>query len=400
MSHQGKLSRGDGMAGTPINVTISLATLFCYHGADEDGSSEPYLWTIMFALDGGSIVQAGTKLTGAPRYFFSPGSHGNLGSTADVDQTLIIPPPVGTWTTNLQPISLVLPSGQTILLPGQIGVIALLMEENDTPNDAVEAGHQALNKLVQTQLQQFIDGLDTGAIGALISEITGPSPSMAALTAAAIQVFNQLFTPVKNNIMQFAPSAIEAAIANSLNLIGGLGTIISADERDGQIFYQFTQDQLTQSNVGSKIVFSDFLSGDTSPFPAWGYNLHGEAYQRIEVWYTPVASTIPPGRWQISSVDKARVSGHGYTWITHVGGQLTDGSFWRVARGDAIDLINKGINTFFVLGPDQSQAEVKVVPDDPKIQHPYLKTVADKSVEDNLTQLPPCVQSIQHQTNV
>ena len=38
-----------------IRVSAALQSLFCFHGADEE-ESEPFLWTIVFTVDGRTIT--------------------------------------------------------------------------------------------------------------------------------------------------------------------------------------------------------------------------------------------------------------------------------------------------------------------------------------------------------
>jgi|HubBroStandDraft_6_1064221.scaffolds.fasta_scaffold167324_2 hypothetical protein len=385
----------------PITVTISFADLFCYSGPGTgglDGSWKPYLWVIMAVLDGGGIKQAGAKLSGSPRYFFSSGSHGNL-STVVPGSTIDIPAPVGSWTTTLQPIELVGPSGTTVEVPGQMGVVAVLLCQGGTPDNSAEAGHEALNQLVQQQLQQFIDGIDLVAVAAQVDEVMAANPNLDE-QSAAVQVFNTLFAPVQSNIEMFAPSVIETAIVNH----GGInfGSLINgSDQPSGQFVQFFSEDQLAQTSLKSPIVLESFLTGDTSQFPGWGFNLHGAAFQRIVVWTTPLPDSVPPGRWEVSGVVKAYVAeGGGIEWITHIGGELNDGTPWLLSRAHAVQLIESATNSFFVRGPDQSQADVQAIMGDPNVGHPYLKTVPDDSTEDNLSRLPPCAQDVVHTVSI
>jgi hypothetical protein len=139
-----------------IKVAAALQTLFCYHGADEE-ESEPYLWTIMFTVDGRTITHTpdAPKLTGKPAFSFGPGSHGNLGGSINTDVTRHIPPAVGRFNTTLQPIELNA-FGRTLEVPGQLGLIAILLEENSTSDEGAEAAHQAINDLVKIELEEAV----------------------------------------------------------------------------------------------------------------------------------------------------------------------------------------------------------------------------------------------------
>jgi hypothetical protein len=121
-----------------IDVRVHLWRLFCYHGADED-SSEPYLWVIGFKFDGWTLRQQLTRFTWTPDFFFSSGSHGNLGTVVRTGFKVTVPPAVGTWNTALRPIVLTDEQRNSTEVPGAIGFAAVLLEENNVPGYAAEA---------------------------------------------------------------------------------------------------------------------------------------------------------------------------------------------------------------------------------------------------------------------
>jgi|GEM_PF-6529039 hypothetical protein len=384
-----------------IDVAVSLTQLFCYHGADEDGDSEPYLWTIMFVIDGSTITQSANRLSGSPRYFTNAGSHGNLGSSISTGALLRIPAQAGRWQTTLQPILINDPrNGTTVEVPGVIGVLAILMEENDTPDEDVEAGHQAIDNLVKSQLQQFIDGIDLVAIAAQVqAAMTGQGLSQ---TDATIQVLRNAMQPVIRNLQSFAEPVAFEAIVKSLGLGGAILSAISKDQFQGSLFHSFDQTSLaatsSNGNVNGMhaIAFTDFLADPDQPVGAsWAYNVHGAAWQTSDIWWTPIPQGVPPGRWQVTGINKALSRTMG-VWISEIGGTLPDGSAWLLSRSEAVDLINKGANSFFVVGADGSHSEV-IVSDALHVGHDYLTTTPDASKADNLLSLPQCAISIRHQ---
>lgn len=387
-----------------INVAVDLGQLFCYHGADENGDSEPYMWTVMFTIDGSSITQSGTKLAGSPGFFLSPGSHGNLGSSISTGAMLNIPPAVGQWDTTLQPILITNPStGTTVEVPGVIGVLAILMEENDTPDEDVEAGHQAINNLVTSQLQQFISGIDLVAVGAQVQEVM--SGQHLNETDATIQVLRNLMQPVINNLKSFAQPVAFTAIVESLGLGGAILSAISKDEFQGSLFHYYDQTALASTSANGNvsgmppITFTDFLADPNNPVGAsWAYNVHGQALQLVDIWFTPIPEGVPPGRWQVTGVNKAYSTERG-VWIKEIGGVLPNGTPWLLERADAVKLIQNSTNSFFVVGADGSRANV-IVSDALHVGHDYLTTTADASKEDNLLSLPPCPTTIRHVKSV
>ena len=388
----------------PITITLSFDTLFCFQGADQGSdfagdSSEPYLWAIMVAFDGSTITQSGTNFVGTPRYFLSPGSHGNLdlGSGIVSGETVGIPAAVGSWTTTVTPIVITDTTGATLALPAQVVMIGVLMEQNDTPNEAVEAGHAALNTYIQTQLNTFVGGIDLVSVNSQVQKAMQGSTGLSE-TAAISSVFMKLLQPVKDSIMANAVGIVTDAIKSELDILGLLGSFVHRDEPDGQCFQVIDGTALAASTIDTPLPFVHFVTGDKSTSPAWGYNLHGRAYQRVRNTYTPMPDSVPPGRLQITCVDRVPVSGQPkVTWLSHIGGVLDDGTPWRLSRANAVGLINSRANSFFVQGADGSSAAVEVVSNDPLVRSVYLRTHPDGSKEDNLGSLPtPCLAFITH----
>lgn len=148
------------MARSLIRVNLELDSVFVHDEGDGWGDAEPYLWTVFFKIDGHTVsVTDSLTLSGPPTIATTPGSHGNLGTTdADEGDKIIIPSAIGEWETILKPIPT--PSSISSLaedLGGVIGVVAVLMEEDNVSNDGAEAGHRALNRAVRDALQQVIN---------------------------------------------------------------------------------------------------------------------------------------------------------------------------------------------------------------------------------------------------
>ena len=246
------------MAST--NIAISLYELFCFHGADSDGDSEPYLWAIFFAVDGTTITQDPVnvgKLAGAPQYYFSPGSHGNLGSSISTGATLRIPAGVGTWKTTIAPITLSLPNLGDYQVPPVAGLVAVLMEENDTPNEDIEVGHQALNTYVQNTINAFIAGIDLGAIAGQVQEILvgnsslagDPVATQAAAQAAVESIFSSQMATVQSTLQATAQAVTFFAIFQSLGLGGEILSAISSDEYQGQLYQSLDPGPIRRDDI-------------------------------------------------------------------------------------------------------------------------------------------------------
>src|SRR5262249_45587291 len=149
-----------------LNVSINLDRIHAYDEGDGWGDAEPYLWTVFFKIDGDTMMlNDSLRLVGTPVVVGTPGSHGNLG-TNDVNEgdNVAIPEAIGYWQSLLKPI----PVAESIKplvgddLPGVIGVVTVLMEQDNVSDEGAEAGHQALNAGVLNALEQIVASLGVG----------------------------------------------------------------------------------------------------------------------------------------------------------------------------------------------------------------------------------------------
>ena len=147
-----------------LKVKFNLANIKCFDEGDGNGNAEPYLWTVFFKIDGDTVsVNNQFMLQGTATVIGKPGNHNNLNVSdegVDAGDVVPIPTSIGVFETILKPIPINLLPGKTI--GGVAGCIAVLMEEDSTPDDAVAKGHQALNKSVQDALNGLIPTLGLG----------------------------------------------------------------------------------------------------------------------------------------------------------------------------------------------------------------------------------------------
>lgn len=124
-----------------LNVVLKLNEIICHDEGDGWGSAEPYLWVIFFKIDGLSVWQNGIMLGGEADFRFSYGSHNNLPNHhVDAGDIVQIPSNVGEWSTILQPIEIDDFQGNIIEIPGIVGVVTVLMEEDNVTSSGAEAG--------------------------------------------------------------------------------------------------------------------------------------------------------------------------------------------------------------------------------------------------------------------
>ena len=157
------------MTRTPLRTRLSLDHILAYEEGDGFGSAEPYLWTVFFKIDGDTVVLGDDAfLHGTCTLVGTPGSHGNLGDTdVDAGDDVLIPRAIGELLGTLRPIPLA--DGIQHQLPtvpdagGVVGVVFVLMEEDQVSDEGAEAGHARLNSLVEEAINGFI--LPVGVVG-------------------------------------------------------------------------------------------------------------------------------------------------------------------------------------------------------------------------------------------
>lgn len=376
-----------------IKVVAALQSLFCFHGADEE-DSEPYLWTIMFTVDGRTITHApdAPRLTGKPAFFFGPGSHGNLGGSIGTGVTRQIPPAVGRFDTTLQPIVLNA-FGRTLEVPGQLGMIAILLEENSTSHEGAEAAHRAINELVQVELEEAVEDLSIAGVAAEAAPAiqAGQDP-----LAVVIPIFTEKMNRVSERIQRVASDVAIAAIVQHMSGPGAILEGLDPDEFMGTITHFYSQGELEGTTHTSRSEILDRIQqpGVHPEASDFVYNLHGEVWQPVEIFFTPVTDQVPPGRWQVTGIVRDTAPTH-RPFISHLGGVFQDGSPWLLAKGQVMDMIGAGTHEFFVRG-DSAEANVFVDPNEDAPFFPFLATVADNDPSNNLTRLPPAQTGIRH----
>jgi hypothetical protein len=380
-----------------FNLAIALNSVFCFQGDDIDDifdeDSEPYLWVIMIKIDGEGLHQDGNFLVGEAKFFFSPGSHGNIGGSIGSGQTRNIPAAVGRWQTSLKPVPISVAGQQLTTIPGVILCCAALMEENLTPNSAVEAGHQSLNNLVKTTVANTIASM--GLVGLAADSaaevaLQASQGNTITLATAAQRTLNRRLTPIQDLFMVAAPGNLVVTILQNLNLGGFLGTAIDADKPMGVFFQTFSQGELASTfdqapgfPNGNRVDINSKMWN----MPEWAYTLHGGAYaHHMFVRKAPPANS----RLQVTCTSK-RYLMSGEKRISGIGG-VENGSFWALGRGEAAELIRSGRKTFFVAGPGNRTVEVAAIRGGFADGRPwfYLQTPEDQIKGNNLLNLPDC----------
>lgn len=214
------------MARNTLNIRFDVDRLHCRDEGDGWGSAEPYLWTVFFKVDGSTVsVSPALNLTGNAVIRTTPGSHGNLGDT-DVDEgdVLTVPAAIGEWDTDLRPIPV--PPPFDAVQPdvgGVIGVVCVLMEEDNVSDSGAEAGHQALNNGVRDAVNQIV----------ATRTVTNQDVTDAELAGFESQI----------------TSAVSSAIQNQQNFFENIWSWLNADDSIGFKVFLFKHDDLASAGT-------------------------------------------------------------------------------------------------------------------------------------------------------
>jgi hypothetical protein len=273
------------VARPTLRTHVRLDTIHAIQEGDGIGDAEPYLWTAMFKIDGETVVLDPTlHLAGTCTFVPTPGSHGNLGDSDVGDgDTVPIPAAVGQFATTMVPIPF---PGTPIDVAGVLGVVTILMEENQVSDSAAEAGHAALNQFLEKTINDLIPTL-----GMEKQEVT--PAELEALTAKA-------------------EAAITDAIVGDQGIFRNILSFIDGDHKIGAKVNLFNHDVLTnqhspiyermqfivktvnQQGQPVEVLAQDFeLRGEVLGVDPSGHGV--ETFSRSREYGSPVAAGSPTG---------------------------------------------------------------------------------------------------------
>jgi hypothetical protein len=131
-----------------LSVAISLDRIHCHVQNDNFFSSEPYLWTVFFHAD----INTATLGQGNRLATYTPGSdwttRGMYPDGVEAGDDIGIPWSLGKRRFTLDD------GGLGIAV---CGVLYLLLEQDQTPGDAIKAGHRALADAADVVLNSYVD---------------------------------------------------------------------------------------------------------------------------------------------------------------------------------------------------------------------------------------------------
>jgi hypothetical protein len=219
------------MSAVPIRTHLRVENIVTHLTSTGTAFENPpiYLWSVFFKIDGTTtkvvLVGAGWQLQGTATVVGTSGNQGDLpgGVQASffVDETTPIPSSLGNYSTTLAPIQVPILGAVGGMIVGWLGI---LLYQQDTPADAVAAGHEALNGAVLQALNNAILTITNK------NQTLTPSDISNAVTLIRTQVTN--------------------AIINSLSFWDKLGTVLNDTFQDtyvGTGLQYFTDSQLMSS---------------------------------------------------------------------------------------------------------------------------------------------------------
>jgi len=149
------------MAMPDLDVRLTLQRIICYQ-AGESEHAEPYLWPVFFKIDGDSVfldLSTG-KLSGKATVVAPNGAPRNLGrKNVHSGDWVPIPPAIGEYATTLKPIPVRPALGALVDVPSLMGCVAVLMEEDNTPDNVVVNAYGAMRDALQAELDGLIPTL-------------------------------------------------------------------------------------------------------------------------------------------------------------------------------------------------------------------------------------------------
>ncbi len=265
-----------------LDVKLKLNNLHCIDEGDSAGSAEPYLWTVFFKIDGDTThVTPSLVLEGTATVVPTPGNHGDL-PNHDVDPGEIVPIPatLGEFSTRLKPIPLQQPVGSVKEVGGVMGVITVLMEEDNTRNSAIAKGHEALNKAVRDSLNALIP----------------------TLTFSHQEPTEEEIEAMKKKIAD----TVTKAVAEGVGIWDWLSGFGNMDDKIGSEVFRFSHQQLEARGVSGISIRKRFRNhGDWELLGGVTANPVGVATGNLQVTVSGVPSTV--------TTFPVRISGPGFS---------------------------------------------------------------------------------------
>ncbi|MEO7992876.1 MAG: hypothetical protein ABI743_00630 [bacterium] len=367
------------MAKRPnLAVTLALHEIVCFDEGDGWGDAEPYLWVCFYKIDG-STCRLGPNgtLAGTVTIERRLGGHGNLQNTdVDAGDNVGVPASIGTWHTELVPIP-VDPAWIPIIqmdpshpgqedLPGLVGVMWILMEEDSLSDSAALAGYSAACSTLEVRLNEVLLNL-----GVLNPSITGT---------------------MEEDIKKAISDAAKNAIKDNLNFLEAAWAFLgSPDDPLGGDTFRVSHDELEPTTGISQPTIPYSRRWKGGPIVPGSVSLSDDTGDgEWEIRGRASAVELEPQTFQVTCVkrgggefifNKTRISALGVLDKRGNRGIMWPGEvIRRLAQGDH----------FVVISPNGTSARVYQHPPTTEAPFWYLTTFADQTKGNNLGELPQC----------
>jgi hypothetical protein len=223
------------MTRASFQLKARIVDIACIDEADGAGSAEPYLWPVFFKIDGDTYAVDSVGLIGFPKIIKTNGAHGNLGTkSVGAGNTVRVPEAIGTQTITLKPIPINNPSLKPIVgddLPGIAGVVAILMEEDNWPDDFATTGYDALVDAVHLTVLKVTESL----------QFATSVPTQAEINQAIAKVKESAKKMIKGALLEHMSGA-------QIVYFGGAG---DNDDTIGTEVWTINQDDFFNTKDGS-----------------------------------------------------------------------------------------------------------------------------------------------------
>jgi hypothetical protein len=361
-----------------LDVTLRIDDIVCHDEGDGPGTAEPYLWVCFYKIDGTTCrLGADGKLAGHAVVQRMEAYQGNLGTTdVDAGETVRVPGVVGYWQTRLTPIQID-PAWKGLIkektgqddLPGTVGVLWVLMEEDNLPSGSSNAGYSSLCATFETEMNNAI---------------------------ATLGVFNPEIKPELEKVISDAvTAAVTRAITDDLNLIQKIWQWLAGpDDTLGSGSFRATHGQLIEKgtipfgqrwkngvNVGGGDVLDVLIAGPGRFIQSGGeWEIRGHA----------TAKEIVHRTFEVTCIRSGSLSGKPYR-ISQLGVRDENGVASVMTKGEVMTRIGQG-DRFFVRDAAGHTSWVRIhePAQGESIRYRHLTTTSDGIPTNNLTALPQC----------
>ena len=266
-----------------LAVDVNLHTLHCITPNDLGGEDEPYLWAYYIRMDGDTIRQSTvtpTRLSAAVEVSSGPGRPGNLLLEDGIESgaNIKIPGNVGAHSAQLRPIVLRLTVGGTerrFFLPGVLFVVAVLMEEDSVPRDAMEGAHEDVRLLLKQRLDDFFNALDLQPLIQLAVAAGTVAPAQQALLTQLNAFVGTMDSGLVKEAIDAGIQSAAIAVMSSWNPITHLTSRVDHDDPIGVAMMMVREDAFIAANLIQDAT-QDVRESPSGLGGAW-YILHGGA---------------------------------------------------------------------------------------------------------------------------